>query len=177
MRKPLVIMTPKSLLRHPQAVSSLEDLATGTFRRVIPTLKPKLSLRTSNACCSARAKSTTICWLNAATTAITALVRLEQLYPLSERELSAGLAPYPADVPVAWVQEEPENMGAWRHLRVTFGDRLFGHPLRRAFAGPPRQVRQRVREAPHKLEQRDLLHAAFSVGTSAAEAGTPELQR
>src|SRR6185369_8985544 len=53
------------------------------------------------------------------------IVRLEQLYPLPTEELRAALAGYPDGTPAIWVQEEPENMGAWRYLRVRFGDSLF----------------------------------------------------
>ncbi len=170
-RKPLVIMTPKSLLRHPQAVSSLGDLATGTFQRVIPDADAKHVKRVL--LCSGKVYYDLLA--ERGDDRDTALVRLEQLYPLSERELNAALAPYPADVPIAWVQEEPENMGAWRYLRVAFGDRLFSHPFlgvcRPASASPATGS-----SSAHKLEQRDLLHAAFSVSLK-KEAGTPELQR
>src|SRR5205814_526880 len=57
-----------------------------------------------------------------------AIVRLEQLYPLDHELLRSALGGYSAENPVIWVQEEPENMGAWRYLRVQFGERLFGFP-------------------------------------------------
>ncbi len=171
-RKPLVIMSPKSLLRHPKAVSSLEDLATGTFQRVIPD--PETEREAGNVkrivLCSGKVYYDLLAERGDARD--TALVRLEQLYPLSERELKAALEPYLADVPVLWVQEEPENMGAWRTLRVTFGSQLFGRPFsgvyRPASASPATGS-----GSAHKLEQRDLMHAAFSRSSDETER-TPE---
>jgi 2-oxoglutarate dehydrogenase E1 component len=158
-RKPLVVMSPKSLLRHPRAVSSLDDLATGTFQRVIPD--PEADGATRVILCSGKVYYDLLA--ERGDDRDTAIVRLEQLYPLSERELGAALSPYAADAPVVWVQEEPENMGAWRTLRVEFGERLFGHPFsgvyRPASASPATGS-----GSAHKLEQRDLMHAAFARG-------------
>ena len=166
-RKPLVIMSPKSLLRHPQAVSSLGDLATGTFQRVIPDAEADAATRVL--LCSGKVYYDLLAERGDARD--TAIVRLEQLYPLSERELRAALEPYPQHVPVVWVQEEPENMGAWRTLRASFGDRLFGHPFfgvyRPAAASPATGS-----GSAHKLEQRDLMRAAFARD----EAAEPALQ-
>ncbi len=166
-RKPLVIMSPKSLLRHPQAVSSLEDLATGTFQRVISDTEADAATRVL--LCSGKVYYDLLAERGDARD--TAIVRLEQLYPLSERELRAALEPYPQNVPVVWVQEEPENMGAWRTLRVAFGDRLLGHSFsgvyRPAAASPATGS-----SSAHKLEQRDLMRAAFARD----EAAEPALQ-
>ncbi len=169
-RKPLIVMTPKSLLRHPKAVSSLDDLATGTFQRVIPD-----SEADGASCvivCSGKVYYDLLA--ERGDDRDTALVRIEQLYPLSERELSAALAPYAADAPVVWVQEEPENMGAWRNLRVEFGAQLLGHPFsgvyRPASASPATGS-----GSAHKLEQKDLMRAAFARGEG-GEAPEPELQ-
>ena len=166
-RKPLVVMTPKSLLRHPKAVSSLEDLASGTFERVIPD--PEADGATRVILCSGKVYYDLLA--ERGDNRDTAIVRLEQLYPLSERELGAALAPYAADAPVVWVQEEPENMGAWRNLRVEFGVQLLGHPFsgvyRPASASPATGS-----GSAHKLEQKDLMRAAFARG----KASEPELQ-
>jgi len=168
-RKPLVVMSPKSLLRHPKAVSSLAELAAGTFQRVIPD--PEAEGANRILLCSGKVYYDLLAERGDARD--TAIVRLEQLYPLSERELQAALTPYPADAPVVWVQEEPENMGAWRTLRVGFGGRMFGRPFsgvyRPAAASPATGS-----GSAHKLEQRDLLRAAFArSGRAQAE---PELQ-
>lgn len=160
-RKPLVVMSPKSLLRHPKAVSSLEDLAAGTFQRVLgdPEAAASAGEVTRVLLCSGKVYYDLLAERGEARD--TAIVRLEQLYPLSERELRAALAPYPEDTPVVWVQEEPENMGAWRQLRVQFGDSLLGH----SFSGVYRPAAASPATgsgSAHKLEQRDLLRAAFA---------------
>ncbi len=169
-RKPLIVMTPKSLLRHPKAVSSLDDLATGTFQRVIPD--PEADGASRVILCSGKVYYDLLA--ERGDDRDTALVRIEQLYPLSERELTQALAPYAAAAPVVWVQEEPENMGAWRNLRVEFGAQLLGHPFsgvyRPASASPATGS-----GSAHKLEQRDLMRAAFARGEG-SEAPEPELQ-
>jgi 2-oxoglutarate dehydrogenase E1 component len=90
-----------------------------------------------------------------------AIVRLEQLYPLRREVLEQALADYAPDTPAVWVQEEPENMGAWRYLRVTFGDSLFGkHP----FSGIYREASASPATGSaiyHKKEQERLLAQAF----------------
>ena len=168
-RKPLIVMTPKSLLRHPKAVSSLSELATGTFQRVIPD--PDADGATRVILCSGKVYYDLLA--ERGDNRGTAIVRLEQLYPLSERELSAALAPYAADAPVVWVQEEPENMGAWRNLRVQFGTQLLGHPFsgvyRPASASPATGS-----GSAHKLEQKDLMRAAFA--RRKEDASEPQLQ-
>ncbi|MHB8938438.1 MAG: 2-oxoglutarate dehydrogenase E1 component [Thiobacillus sp.] len=111
-RKPLVIMSPKSLLRHPASTSSLADLASGAFLPVIDDpLAPRLAKRV--VACSGRV------WfdLEAAREARglddVALVRVEQLYPFPEAEFRAALDAYPQAATFVWAQEEPMNQGAW----------------------------------------------------------------
>ena len=112
-RKPLVVMTPKSLLRHKLAVSSLDDLA----QRPVPAGDPRPARqgrqRRSSAWCCARARSTTTCSRkpkNASSTDV-AIVRVEQLYPFPRTEVCAELAKYPAAKEVIWCQEEPHEPG------------------------------------------------------------------
>jgi 2-oxoglutarate dehydrogenase E1 component len=130
-RKPLIVMTPKSLLRHPEVISSLDDLASGRFRRVLQD--PRFSRRK-------KVSRVLLCTgkvyydLDRARVDLEredlAMVRLEQLYPFPHEELQKALSVFPEGTKVVWTQEEPENMGAWRYLKVTFGDNLYGrHPL------------------------------------------------
>ena len=155
--KPLIVMTPKSLLRHPKSVSSLADCAHGRFETI-------LSDRSADSL-SAPARRVLLCTgkiyfdLLEKQPEDAALLRLEQLYPLPMPELEQALAAYPAETPVTWVQEEPENMGAWRFLKIKFGDRIFGRPLRvvsrPASASPATGSSKR-----HKSEQAQLISAA-----------------
>ena len=90
-----------------------------------------------------------------------AIIRLEQLYPFPEKELQEALAPYPTNVPVIWVQEEPENMGAWGFLRRKFCEEMYGHP----FSGvhrPEAASPATGSTSSHKLEQKWLIDAAFA---------------
>ncbi|MCB9552990.1 MAG: 2-oxoglutarate dehydrogenase E1 component [Myxococcales bacterium] len=164
LRKPLVIMTPKSLLRHPDAVSSLTDLAEGRFHRLIvdPTVGDPKQIRRILLCSGkiyyelAQAKEI----LEAHNVAVH---RLEQLYPLDRRELAAQFADYPDDAHAVWVQEEPENMGAWPYIRLTFEQRFLGRfPLqgiaRSASASPATGS-----GASHRLEQELLIEKAFEL--------------
>ena len=92
-----------------------------------------------------------------------AIVRVEQFYPLPDEHLRAALDPYVEGTPVVWLQDEPENMGAWRHLRARFGARLFArHPLTciaRAESASPATGSA----SSHRLEEEEALDKAFSL--------------
>ncbi|HEX8789952.1 MAG TPA: 2-oxoglutarate dehydrogenase E1 component [Polyangiaceae bacterium] len=160
-RKPLVIFTPKSLLRHPEAVSTLDELASGAFQRVIPdaSVDPKAVKRIL--LCSGKVYYDLAAERKKRGRQDVAIVRLEQLYPLSGA-LQRALAPYAEGTPVVWVQEEPRNMGAWyfinAHRPEMFGTR---HPLTLASrvesASPATGSK-----AAHDLEQKMLLETAFT---------------
>jgi 2-oxoglutarate dehydrogenase E1 component len=90
-----------------------------------------------------------------------AIVRVEQLYPLPRRSLEMALASYTSGTPAVWVQEEPENMGAWRFFRIHFGDKLldrfpFSGVCRQSAASPATGSKKS-----HDMEQNELLTAAF----------------
>ena len=158
-RKPLVIMTPKSLLRHPQVVSPLEDFVQGSFRAVLPDANQQAR---RILLCSGKIYYELDKQRTEAQRQDVAIVRLEQLYPLRVSELKQALASYAADTPAFWVQEEPENMGAWRFLRAQLGERLFGrYPFtviaRPAAASPATGSANR-----HKREQAEIIAQAFA---------------
>jgi 2-oxoglutarate dehydrogenase E1 component len=161
-RKPLVLMTPKSLLRDPIAVSTLDELAEGRFQRILPdsSARPALSIQRV-LLCAGKIYYELEAHRQETGRADIALIRLEQLYPLRRELLEQTLAPYPAGTPVFWVQEEPENMGAWNFMRICFGQTLFGRfPLggvtRPASASPATGSHRR-----HKQEQAEVLARAF----------------
>jgi len=105
----------------------------------------------------------------------TAIIRLEQLYPLRDELLEKILSPYATGTPALWVQEEPFNMGAWRYLHEKFGKHLFGRlpfaPISRHESASPATGSS----AAHKLEQQQLIERAFSDGQNAP--AMPELRR
>ena len=159
-RKPLVIFTPKSLLRHPHAVSALANCALGRFKRVLTDDFPTADVRRI-LLCSGKVYYDLAAYREEHGRKEIAIVRLEQLYPLPVKLLEETLALYDHHVPALWVQEEPSNMGAWRYLHERFARRLFD---RRPFA-----LISRVESASpatgsshaHKLEQAQLIARAF----------------
>ena len=114
-RKPLIVMTPKSLLRHPLAVSSLDDLVSGEFEVVIPerdnTIQPKNVDRVIM--CSGKVYYDLIEKRREKKLTNAAILRIEQLYPFPKEKLKDVLAPYQHVKNVIWCQEEPQNQGAW----------------------------------------------------------------
>jgi len=165
-RKPLIVFTPKSLLRHPKATSALSELSVGRFQRVLPdadmSTEEKKQVRRV-LLCSGKAYYSLEQRREELGIKDVAIVRVEQFYPLPDEHLRAALEPYASGVPVVWTQEEPENMGAWRHLRARFGSHLFArHPLSciaRAESASPATGSA----SSHKLEQEELLERAFGL--------------
>ena len=166
LRKPLVVMTPKSLLRHKQAVSTLQDLAQGGFQRVIGDAAfapggadPKVVRRVL--ICSGKVYYDVLAAREASGKKDVALVRVEQLYPFPDTELQAEFARYPAKAPVVWVQEEPSNMGAWYRLRARWPSHLAGGQLG-VVARPESASPATGSTASHKLEQQLLVDQALA---------------
>jgi 2-oxoglutarate dehydrogenase E1 component len=159
-RKPLVVFTPKSLLRHPKVVSSLADCAHGRFQRVLPDTV-KTGEVTRVLLCTGKVFYELAAHREAQHCDDVALVRLEQLYPLRAELLEVALASYRDGTPVFWVQEEPENMGAWHYLRGRFNDSLFGRWPLRLVSRPESASPATGSGGAHKLEQAGLIRHAF----------------
>ena len=121
-RKPLVVMSPKSLLRHPKVVSPLEDFANGNFQPILddPTADPKKVERV--VLCSGKLYFELLAKQEELNCENIALVRLEQLYPLNMEMMSNILDKYSNRKSLVWAQEEPENMGAWSYILRNFRD-------------------------------------------------------
>ncbi|WP_374382175.1 2-oxoglutarate dehydrogenase E1 component [Thermomonas sp.] len=120
-RKPLVVMTPKSLLRHKLAVSTLDELANGEFQRLIPDTTATAKKVRRVVLCSGKVYYDLLEEAQKRGLADVALVRIEQLYPFPRPELTAELQRFGTATEVVWCQEEPQNQGAWyqiqHHLR------------------------------------------------------------
>jgi 2-oxoglutarate dehydrogenase E1 component len=161
-RKPLVVMTPKSLLRHPKVVSTLADCAAGTFKRVLPDVlsRPGTEVRRV-LLCSGKIYYELEAKRDELKREDVAIIRLEQLMPLRKDLIEAALSVYTDGTPVSWVQEEPENMGAWTTLRIQFAGRLFGRwpfeGITRPSAASPAPGSHRR----HKVEQAEIIEKAF----------------
>jgi 2-oxoglutarate dehydrogenase E1 component len=117
-RKPLVVMTPKSLLRHKLAVSTLDELASGSFQLVIGEHRKLAAKKVKRVVfCSGKVYYDLLEAAEAKKLADVAIVRVEQLYPFPRAEVSAELEKFPAAREVVWCQEEPMNQGAWFQIR------------------------------------------------------------
>ncbi|RKS71390.1 2-oxoglutarate dehydrogenase E1 component [Motilibacter peucedani] len=159
-RRPLVVATPKSMLRLRAAVSHPDDLTSGSFRPVIPEEQPldpgsvdRILL------CSGKVYWDLLAERTKREDTRTAIVRLEQLAPLPVDEMVAAVSAFPG-AELVWVQDEPQNQGAWAHILLTLPGHLGGRPLRRvsrAASASPAVGSHRA----HEAEQRALVTAAF----------------
>jgi 2-oxoglutarate dehydrogenase E1 component len=165
-RRPLVVFTPKSMLRLRAAASRTEEFTSGTWQPVIsdaqisdPSTVRKVLLCAGKVyydLLAARKKH------SEQENAEIAIVRIEQLYPTPVDEMSEALATYPNAVDVVWVQEEPANQGAWPHLALSLPEGLpqglrLRRVSRRASASPAAGS-----AAVHEAEQAALVEAAFT---------------
>ncbi len=160
-RKPLIVMTPKSLLRHPRAVSSLEELSEGRFRRILPDVRSEANDITRILLCCGKIYYEMEELREKQERHDIAILRVEQLYPLQPPDLEEALKPYESGTPVYWVQDEPENMGAWRRMKGKFGEQLLGRfpftvACRPASASPATGSAHS-----HRLEQQMIMDLAF----------------
>lgn len=159
-RKPLIIFTPKSLLRHPKVISTLDDCATGGFRRVLPD-EAKLPDIKRVLLCTGKVYYDLAAYRDDHKRHDVAILRLEQLYPLPAGLLEQAMNDYHEPTPVLWVQEEPANMGAWHYLHEKFGKKLFNRfpfaLISRLESASPATGSSHA----HKLEQAQLIARAF----------------
>lgn len=158
-RKPLIVMTPKSLLRNARAVSKLSELSEGDFQEVLDDpLKPKKAKRL--ALCSGKIFYDLLAAREERKDLSTAIVRVEQLYPFPAAKLSALLQDYKAASDVLWVQEEPRNRGAWLFVKDRFSEEFPAVAL--SYIGRPGSASPATgSHARHLREQLQVVHAAI----------------
>ena len=167
LRKPLIVLTPKSLLRHKLAVSTLEDLAEGSFQTVIPEIDTLDAAKVTRlVMCSGKVYYDLLEKRRAEGREDTIIVRLEQLYPFPEDDLMETLAPYTNLQHAVWCQEEPMNQGAWyssqHHLRRSVGN--HNRNLVLEYAGRDASAAPACGYASmHAEQQEKLLKDAFTV--------------
>jgi len=162
-RKPLIIMTPKSLLRHELATSKLEALSDGGFETVIPDRRDELDPDQVDRVlmCSGKVYYDLLEFSREHGVGDVGIVRVEQLYPLDRDALTEAIAQFPNCEELVWVQEEPRNMGAWGQLLPSFLE-LFGEEDRPSYVGRVESSSPATgSKASHKLEQKRLLEKAF----------------
>jgi 2-oxoglutarate dehydrogenase E1 component len=161
-RKPLVIMTPKSLLRHKLAVSRVEEFTDGGFRPVIEDaeIADRAPVRKLLAC-SGKVYYTLLEARRARGIEDVGLMRVEQLYPFPAKELEAVLAGYAGLERLVWVQEEPANMGAWRNTRHRL-ERSLPEGVELEYAGRPAAASPATgSHHVHEMEEAALVDAAL----------------
>jgi multifunctional 2-oxoglutarate metabolism enzyme len=163
-RKPLIVFTPKRILRHPKAVSNISELMTGSFREVLDdTTGIELSRVHRVLMCSGQVYYDILAARDERKIQNVAVVRLEQIYPFRTDQVRDILARYPETADVVWVQEEPRNMGAWRFVQEQFQaileptNRVLRYAGRAASASPASGSLKR-----HQQELAELLDQAFS---------------
>ncbi|MBD8094067.1 2-oxoglutarate dehydrogenase E1 component [Pseudomonas fluorescens] len=167
LRKPLVVLTPKSLLRHKLAISTLEDLADGSFQTVIPEIDTLDAAKVTRLIlCSGKVYYDLLEKRRAEGREDIAIVRIEQLYPFPEDDLMEAIAPYTNLTNAVWCQEEPMNQGAWyssqHHLRRSIGNHKTGLGLE--YAGRDASAAPACGYASmHAEQQEKLLQDAFTV--------------
>ncbi|MDA8744463.1 2-oxoglutarate dehydrogenase E1 component [Rubripirellula amarantea] len=160
-RKPLVVLTPKSLLRHPKCISPLHILAGGSFKKILPDRKVKLADAKRLIMCTGKVYYDLLAARTEKEIKDIAIMRIEQLYPLTTDEVMSTLKDLPEGSELVWVQEEPTNMGAWPYLKLNFYDewakRFKVHRVSRVESASPSTGSL----AAHKLEQADLIAEAL----------------
>jgi 2-oxoglutarate dehydrogenase E1 component len=162
-RKPLVVLTPKSLLRHPNVTSPLSDLTTGRFQRILGDTREK-PLQTSGVLLSSgKMYYDLVDARDKQKRDDVAILRVEQFYPLRPQVLSDALRSYPDETPVIWVQEEPENMGAWAYWKNRFCHRLLDRYPLSFVARTPSASPATGSNAAHYREHEDLITRAFRI--------------
>jgi len=168
--KPLVVMSPKSLLRHKEAVSSLEELADGTFHSVIGEVEKVDAKKVRRAIlCSGKVYYELAAYRRERKIDDVAIIRFEQLYPFPHDDFKAAIAPYRNVKEVIWCQEEPQNQGAWYRLRAYFrADMPEGAVL--AYAGRPVSASPAVGYmSKHNAQQKQLVEDAFGANLADGE--------
>ena len=161
-KKPLVVLSPKSLLRHPRVISPLSDLTNGTFRKVLPDEHISLNNADRLILCTGKVYYDLIEAREKKKLNNVAIMRIEQLYPLSVKELLASVSEFPSGKPVYWVQEEPTNMGAWPYIKQTFSDDLAEKYKLKRISRVESASPSTGSMAAHKLEQAELIQEALA---------------
>jgi 2-oxoglutarate dehydrogenase E1 component len=165
-RRPLIVFTPKSLLRLPACRSSLDELSSGYFAEILPPDRPAETTRTLMLC-SGKLYYELAARREADGRDDVAIGRIEQLYPLRVDQLAAALAPY-AGAQLLWVQEEPQNGGAWHYLKPHL-QQILGYEPRyvgRYASAAPAVASHRL----HMEEQQAILDYAFGRLTAVKQA-------
>jgi 2-oxoglutarate dehydrogenase E1 component len=161
-RRPLIVMTPKGLLRLSEAASALDDLSTGVFRPILDAAVVDKAAVRRLVLCAGKVYYDIVGHEAASAAEDVAVARLEQLYPFPVGAAHELVASYPRLEEIVWAQEEPQNMGAWRTIRHRLEEAAAGAPVR--FVGRPwRASAAEGYPTAHALEQDRIARAALAV--------------
>ena len=178
-RKPLIVMSPKSLLRHKLAVSRLEELSDGRFRNVIGEVDPHVPEEiTRIVLCSGKVFYDLVETRRKEALKHVAIIRIEQLYPFPFDEFLAELGKYANKKELIWCQEEPENQGAWHQIKHRFLS-LVEKDLTLGYAGRPMSAAPAVGQFHRHLEQQKQVveDALFGASTKHQSLGIVHAHR
>lgn len=162
-KKPLIVMTPKSLLRSKDASSPIGELTGGQFHEVLGDTVAVPEKTTRVLICSGKLYFELAAQRDQQKRDDVAIIRLEQLYPLPAAALERELSKYPASASFFWVQEEPRNQGAWGFLRMRFGERLLDKFPFRGISRPEAASPATGSATSHRIEQQNILKQAFEL--------------
>jgi 2-oxoglutarate dehydrogenase E1 component len=163
-RKPLIIFTPKSLLRHKEAVSDLGDLAKGEFQTIIgevdKSIKPKEVTRVI--CCTGKVYYDLVAARREKKITDAVILRVEQMYPFPHKVFGQELKKYENATDIVWCQDEPQNQGAWFHIQHSVLENMAdGQKL--SYAGRPASASPAAGYmAKHAEQQKALVAQAFA---------------
>lgn len=164
-RKPLIVFTPKQLLRLNAATSPVEDFTRGSFHEVLQESQDEVLANASNVdriiLTSGRVYYDLVKARAKRNDKSTAIVRLEQYYPLAEEALAKALGAFPSSAELVWVQDEPRNMGAWPFLALNITDAATGGRTLRVVSRPSSAAPSAGTAAMHAEQNERLMEAAF----------------
>jgi 2-oxoglutarate dehydrogenase E1 component len=161
-RKPLVVLTPKSLLRHPRTLSPLTELAEGAFQKILPDEQVAMTDADRLIFCTGKVYYDLLEAREDRNLDNVAIMRIEQLYPLNIEELLESMKGLAKGTSVYWVQEEPTNMGAWPYIKLIFGDELSQEFDLKRVSRVESASPSTGSMAAHKLEQAELIEEALA---------------
>jgi 2-oxoglutarate dehydrogenase E1 component len=160
--KPLIVLTPKSLLRNAACTSTLDDFEHGSFQKILADDRPAGTPTTRVILSTGKAYYDLLEERKRLNAQNVALVRIEQFYPLDVSQVMQSLAMYADGTSVVWYQDEPSNMGAWQFVKMRWGDEIAKRFSLSLVSRPESASPATGSLRSHKLEERDLLNQAFS---------------
>jgi 2-oxoglutarate dehydrogenase E1 component len=180
-QRPLILMTPKSLLRHPLATSTLEEFTEGSFRPVLDDAEMSTDGRAELVerliLCSGKIYTELVGSEAREEDDVTAVARIELLYPFPNEDVRAIIEGYPNLQEIVWVQEEPKNMGAWTFMGPRLRELVDGALPIRYVGKPARPSPAQGSAAFHKREHADIVRAAFKEAEESEQAREREVKR